>query len=154
MLLGIKRIYEKVSITDGRRILVDRLWPRGVRRSTSNIDMWAKDAAPSEELRKWFGHNPNKWEGFRKKYEAELKENNAVKTLAQKALNEDITLVYAASDSRHNNAVVLASALKVKIRELEKVRKLKQKKERKENHGSMIGGFTMNQESTPIFQGV
>ncbi len=112
VLLGIKRIYEKASITDGKRILVDRLWPRGVRRSTSNIDAWMKDIAPSEKLRKWFNHDPRKWMLFKKRYEAELKKNSALRALQEKVNIEDITLVYAAQDEKRNNATVLASFLK------------------------------------------
>ena len=112
MLLGIKRIYEKASITDGKRILVDGLWPRGVRRSTSNIDIWLKDIAPSEELRKWFNHEPSRWDEFKKRYTAELRNNTAMKNLQNRSAIEDITLIYAAKDSRRNNAVVIASLLK------------------------------------------
>lgn len=112
VLLGIKRIYEKASITDGKRILVDGLWPRGVRRSTSNIDIWLKDIAPDEKLRKWFNHEPDKWEKFKKKYTAELRDNAAMKNLQNRVAVEDVTLIYAASDSKRNNAVVIASLLK------------------------------------------
>ena len=112
VLLGVKRIYEKASITDGRRILVDRLWPRGVRRSTSNIDIWMKDVAPSEELRKWFAHDPKKWLVFKARYWGELRKSNAFKSLQERIGIEDVTLVYASSDNRHNNAVALSSFLK------------------------------------------
>lgn len=112
MLLGVKRIYEKASITDGRRILVDRLWPRGVRKSTSNIDFWMKEIAPSESLRHWFNHDPKKWMAFKKRYAAELKKNGAFKALQEKVRIEDVTLVYTASDEKRNNAVALASYLK------------------------------------------
>ena len=112
MLLGVKRIYEKASITDGRRILVDRLWPRGVRRSTSNIDIWMKDVAPSEGLRKWFAHDPKKWLAFKAKYWEELKKSNVFRSLQERIATEDVTLVYASSDNRHNNAVALSSFLK------------------------------------------
>ncbi|HUB92441.1 MAG TPA: DUF488 family protein [Candidatus Saccharimonadales bacterium] len=112
MLLGIKRIYEKASITDGRRILVDGLWPRGVRKSTSNIDFWMKDIAPSEDLRRWFNNDPKKWVSFKKKYEAEIKKNPAFKALQEKVRIEDVTLVYAASDGKRNNAAAIASFLK------------------------------------------
>lgn len=112
MLLGVRRIYEKASITDGKRILVDRLWPRGVRKSTSNIDAWMKEIAPSEKLRKWFNHDPKRWMEFKKRYGAELRRNPAFKALQAKIEAEDVTLVYAASDERRNNAVALASFLK------------------------------------------
>lgn len=112
MLLGIKRIYEKASMTDGKRILVDRLWPRGVRKSTSNVDSWLKEIAPSEGLRKWFGHNPEKWLAFKKKYEAELKRNSAFEALVEQAKKEDVMLIYAAKDGEHNNAAALAEFLR------------------------------------------
>lgn len=112
MLLGVRRIYEKASITDGRRILVDRLWPRGVRRSTSNIDIWMKEVAPSEELRKWFNHDSRKWVAFKKKYWEEIRNRNIFKALQERLNVEDVTLIYASSDERHNNAVALASFLK------------------------------------------
>ena len=112
MLLGIKRIYEKASMTDGKRILVDRLWPRGVRKSTSNVDSWLKEVAPSEKLRKWFGHNPEKWPAFRKRYEAELKRNGAFEALVEQVKKEDVMLIYAAKDEKHNNATALAEVLK------------------------------------------
>lgn len=112
MLLGIRRIYEKASITDGKRILVDRLWPRGVRKSTSNIDFWMKDIAPSEKLRRWFNHDPKKWMAFKKRYEAELRKNPAFAALQEKIRVEDVTLVYAANDGKKNNAAALAALLK------------------------------------------
>lgn len=112
MLLGIKRIYEKASITDGKRILVDGLWPRGVRKSTSNIDFWMKEIAPSEKLRHWFSHDPKKWMTFKKRYWNELKEGGAFKALQEKIRSEDVTLVYAASDEKKNNAAALAGFLK------------------------------------------
>ena len=123
MLLGIKRIYEKASIMDGKRILVDRLWPRGVRRSTANIDTWIRDVAPTNELRNWFSHDPKKWAIFEKKYRKELEANEYVKVLINKSRRDDITLVYAASDMRHNNAVVLMKFLKEKIKAEDKENK-------------------------------
>ncbi|MEM0143134.1 MAG: DUF488 family protein, partial [Candidatus Parvarchaeum sp.] len=75
-MIKIKRIYDTIEVTDGIRILVDRLWPRGVRRSSQKVDYWAKDVAPSNELRKWFGHDPSKWEEFRKRYIEELETEN------------------------------------------------------------------------------
>ncbi len=117
MLLGIKRIYEKASITDGRRILVDRLWPRGVRRSTANIDSWIRDVAPSKELRSWFLHDTTKWVQFEKKYRKELEANEYVRVLMNKSKRDDVTLVYSSNDKRHNNAVVLLKFLREKLRE-------------------------------------
>ncbi len=112
MLLGIKRIYEKNSITDGKRILVDRLWPRGVRKDSALIDEWIKDVAPSDKLRKWFGHNPKRWREFKRRYIKELKNNPAFKKLLKEAQESDITLIYSAKDEKHNNAVVLAELIK------------------------------------------
>ncbi len=115
MLLGIKRIYEKVEVTDGMRILVDRLWPRGVKKSTAHIDKWMKEVAPSNELRLWFNHEPEKWEEFRKRYEAELEGNKALEELVALAKGGDVTLVYAAQDTGRNNAVVLSETVKRKL---------------------------------------
>lgn len=111
MLVAIKRIYDKPSITDGKRILVDRLWPRGVKRSTANIDMWLKAVAPSDELRQWFNHTPDRWMDFKKKYKKELKDNKALKELIEIIKTQDVTLLYASSDTKHNNAVVLSEIL-------------------------------------------
>ncbi len=111
MLIGIKRVYDKPAVSDGKRILVDRLWPRGVKKSTANVDLWLKEIAPSNELRKWFSHDPKKWEEFKKRYEKELANNKTLGEL-RKIVNEtDVTLIYGARDEKHNNALVLASAL-------------------------------------------
>ena len=107
MLLGIKRIYDKAGITEGKRVLVDRLWPRGVKRSTSNIDVWLKEVAPSTELREWFSHDPEKWEEFKERYRKELKGNKAFDELVKMAREGDITLIYSSKDEKHNNAEVL-----------------------------------------------
>ncbi|MGC8710030.1 MAG: DUF488 domain-containing protein [Candidatus Micrarchaeia archaeon] len=115
MLMGIKRIYEKTEITDGKRILVDALWPRGVKKSTANIDMWLKEVAPSTALRKWFSHDPTKWTEFKEKYFKELEANEAFAKLLEMVRNTDVTLVYAASDTEHNNAVALAECISKKI---------------------------------------
>ena len=106
--IGIKKIYERWSISDGLRILVDRLWPRGVRHSTANIDVWMKDIAPTKELRKWYSHDPEKWKEFKARYREELKENGSViKLLKIIDRTGKVTLVYASKDDDHNNAVVL-----------------------------------------------
>ncbi|MEM3839467.1 MAG: DUF488 domain-containing protein [Candidatus Micrarchaeaceae archaeon] len=115
MLLGIKRIYEKVEVTDGSRILVDRLWPRGVKKSTAHIDRWMKEVGPSNELRLWFNHDPAKWQEFKNKYKKELESNPAFKSLLELAKNSDITLVYSAQDTEHNNAVVLKEMLEKQL---------------------------------------
>ncbi len=117
MLMGIKRIYDKTEITDGKRILVDALWPRGVKKGTANIDLWFKEIAPSAELRKWFAHDPNKWEEFKKKYFDELDKNEHVAKLLEIVKESDVTLVYASRDTEHNNAVVLAEYIKQKLEE-------------------------------------
>jgi uncharacterized protein YeaO (DUF488 family) len=112
--LQIKRVYETPSPEDGMRILVERLWPRGLTREKAAIDLWIKDIAPSAELRKWFAHDPAKWEAFRKKYRNELKHNPAaVETLRQHLRRGTVTLVYAAHDQRHNGTLVLKNFLEL-----------------------------------------
>ena len=115
MLMGLKRVYEKRDLTDGRRIFVDRLWPRGVKKSTQNIDFWMKDVAPSTELRKWFAHDPEKWDEFKARYLEELKTNKKLDELVELVRTMDVTLVYSAKDTEHNNAVVLAEVIKEKL---------------------------------------
>ncbi|MDE1851854.1 MAG: DUF488 domain-containing protein [Candidatus Micrarchaeota archaeon] len=115
-LINIKRIFDKASITDGKRVLVDGLWPRGIRKSTANIDLWLKEVAPSKELRLWFSHDPKKWEQFRKRYAKELEENKAFESLLNMAKIGDITLLYATTDDEHNNAVVLLEMLNSKLK--------------------------------------
>lgn len=108
MSIKLKRVYEPASIGDGMRILVDRLWPRGVSKEKAKVDLWLKEIAPTTELRKWFGHNPDKWTRFRERYETELRNNTeVVEMLADKAKHGTITLIYAARDEQHNEAVVL-----------------------------------------------
>ena len=106
--LKIKRIYEPAEKEDGFRILVDRLWPRGLNKEKAAVDLWLKDIAPSTELRKWFAHDPEKWKEFQKKYLKELKENKeAVDTLKAYLKKGNVTLLYAAKDEAHNEAQVL-----------------------------------------------
>jgi len=107
----IKRAYDPPSPEDGRRILIDRLWPRGVSKQRAHLDLWLKEAAPSAELRRWFGHRPERWTEFRARYREELSFNPAVKDLRQMAASGPITLVYGAKDREHNDAVVLAQHL-------------------------------------------
>jgi uncharacterized protein YeaO (DUF488 family) len=108
MKIQIKRVYEKPDPKDGFRILVDRLWPRGLTKEKAAVDLWLKDVAPSTELRKWFGHDPEKWKEFQKKYLKELKENKeAVDTLKEHLKKGTVTLLYAAKDEAHNEAQVL-----------------------------------------------
>ena len=107
-MVRIKRIYDPASPDDGRRILVDRLWPRGIRKEDANIDDWMKELAPGNELRKWFSHDPAKWKEFQKQYITELKtKNELLQKLRKEAKRGAITLLFAAKDIEHNNAVVL-----------------------------------------------
>ena len=110
-----KRIYDKPDEGDGFRILVDRLWPRGISKQEARIDLWMKDIAPSDDLRKWFAHDPAKWTAFSGKYRAELerKKELAVEIIEIVRSHKRVTLLYAASDKEHNNAVVLLQALKI-----------------------------------------
>ncbi len=112
MSIAIKRIYETASRSDGFRILVDRMWPRGVKKEDAKIDLWLKDVAPSTSLRQWFGHKVERWERFRERYLAELSKNEAFAQLRQLARAKSVTLLYSARDEDHNQAVVLAGALK------------------------------------------
>ncbi|HXR84219.1 MAG TPA: DUF488 domain-containing protein [Hanamia sp.] len=108
MNIQLKRVYEKPDRKDGFRILVDRLWPRGMTKEKAAVDLWLKDIAPSTELRKWFGHDPEKWKEFQKKYLKELKENNeAVSVLREHLKKGPVTLLYASKDEVHNEAEVL-----------------------------------------------
>lgn len=108
MTLQIKRIYEPPSKEDGVRILVDRLWPRGVSKDEAHVDAWLKDIAPSADLRRWFGHDTDKWSEFRRRYKAELEYNPAaVDELKRQIGQSPVTLLYGAKDTEHNNAVVL-----------------------------------------------
>jgi len=111
--IRIKRAYEAPMASDGVRVLVDRLWPRGLARDAARIDHWLKDVAPSSDLRKWFGHDPERWQEFRKRYRAELKaDTEAVAELRALAKGaKTLTLVFAAKDEAHNNAVVLKELL-------------------------------------------
>jgi len=110
-LIAVKRIYEPPSPADGRRVLVDRLWPRGVSKARAQLDAWMKDVAPSPELRRWFDHRPERWPEFRRRYIDELKSNPALGALRDMAAAGPVTLLYAARDAAHNEAVVLADRL-------------------------------------------
>jgi uncharacterized protein YeaO (DUF488 family) len=111
MAIFLKRAYEPPAKTDGMRILVDRLWPRGITKDQAAIDLWLKEVAPSTALRKWFWHAPGKWAEFQKKYRAELKGNPALVALRDHSRQGDVTLVYSARDELHNDAVVLKQVL-------------------------------------------
>ncbi|WP_205341423.1 DUF488 domain-containing protein [Denitrificimonas caeni] len=106
--IKIKRVYAEPSDEDGRRILVDRLWPRGLTKEKARVDLWLKEIAPSTELRKWFAHDPSKWDEFQKHYLSELKENkDAIQALKDALKKGRVTLVYGAKDQEHNDAVVI-----------------------------------------------
>jgi len=113
-MVRVKRVYEKAESKDGWRVLVDRLWPRGMKKEAAKIDQWMKDVAPSDALRKWFGHDAKKWGGFQKKYRAELKEKVKLHADLKKLEKEHgtLTLLFGARDEGHNQAVVLAEVLK------------------------------------------
>jgi len=107
--LRLKRVYEAPGEDDGVRVLVDRLWPRGLSKDKAALDVWAKEIAPSTELRKWFGHEPARWAEFQRRYTAELDANAAAVDALLAQLDDDrpVTLVYGARDTEHNGAVVL-----------------------------------------------
>lgn len=108
MQINIKRIYDEPARSDGKRILVDRLWPRGVSKEKARLHLWLKEIAPSTGLRKWFDHDPKKWAVFKKKYQAELKANTeAVSQLKKIAKEGTVTLLYGARDEKHNEALVI-----------------------------------------------
>lgn len=110
--IRIKRAYEAPATEDGDRVLVDRIWPRGLRREDAHIDLWLKDVAPSTTLRQWFGHDPARWEEFRHRYRVELAHNREpVEQLRTRSRHGTLTLVYSARDEQHNQAVVLRELL-------------------------------------------
>ncbi|HTV31837.1 MAG TPA: DUF488 domain-containing protein [Methylocella sp.] len=110
--IRIKRIYDSPKTSDGMRLLVDRLWPRGIVREAARIDAWVKDIAPSDALRRWYSHDPRKWPEFRARYLAELQQNPAAAELRhQMQKTTTLTLLYAAKDAAHNNAFVLREFL-------------------------------------------
>jgi uncharacterized protein YeaO (DUF488 family) len=111
-MIKLKRVYESPTPEDGLRILVDRLWPRGLTKERAAVDLWVKDLAPSTELRKWFGHEVDKWKQFQIRSRKELQEKKeAVKELKQKIKGQIVTLVYGARDEEHNEALVLEQVL-------------------------------------------
>jgi uncharacterized protein YeaO (DUF488 family) len=111
-MIRLKRAYEAASKDDGLRILVERLWPRGVSRQQARIDLWLKDLAPSTELRQWYGHDPDRWPQFQKRYRAELKDKGDVLALLRYVVEgRTATFVYAAADEERNSAVVLKEVL-------------------------------------------
>jgi uncharacterized protein YeaO (DUF488 family) len=116
-MIQIKRAYERASKDDGERILVERLWPRGVKKEELRLDQWIKDIAPSTALRQWFQHDPAKWREFRQRYFNELEEHSDVwRPLLALARRGRVTLIYSAHDTEHNNAVALEEFLQAKMR--------------------------------------
>ena len=112
-MIKIKRVYDAPSANDGYRILVDRLWPRGMTKAKAKIDLWAKEVTPTDSLRKWYSHTPEKWPEFKKMYKNELKERleelDKIKQIEKK--KKTVTLVYAAKDTKHTHALVLLGIL-------------------------------------------
>jgi uncharacterized protein YeaO (DUF488 family) len=121
MVIRIKRVYDAKHKADGFRVLVDRLWPRGLTKKQTGVDLWLKDIAPSRDLRKWFSHDPEKWDQFKRKYFAELEANReTVEQVMRKAREKGgVTLLFAARDQIRNNAVVLKEFLERKSKETE-----------------------------------
>jgi uncharacterized protein YeaO (DUF488 family) len=120
MHVSIKRVYEKPAEKDGVRILVDRLWPRGLTKAKAKIALWLKDIAPSTELRKWFNHDPDKWKEFQIRYRTELKNKEEILSVVrEQAAKSHVTLVYAAKDERQNDAIVLQEFLMTRGRPLD-----------------------------------
>ncbi len=116
-MLKLKRVYDPVSHADGTRVLVERLWPRGLSRAKLHVDAWLKDVGPSTELRKWFSHDPEKWSRFRTRYFRELDARPDVwRPLVSAARRGTVTFVYSAHDEQHNNAVALKDYVRAKMR--------------------------------------
>jgi uncharacterized protein YeaO (DUF488 family) len=114
----VKRVYEEASPADGHRILVDRLWPRGVAKASASLAAWLRDLAPSDELRRWFSHDPRRWEEFRRRYREELADPEKaplLQDLVKKARQGTVTLVFAARDQERNNAVVVKAVLEDRL---------------------------------------
>lgn len=115
-MIQLKRVYAKPSVRDGVRFLVERLWPRGVRKSALHMDSWEKEAAPSHELRKWFSHDPERWAEFQRKYLAELRtQPEGWRPILEAAKRGNVTLLYSSHDTEHNNAVALKRFLDKKL---------------------------------------
>ncbi len=115
-MIRIKRVYDTPAAEDGARFLVERLWPRGMKKEALHMDGWPKDVAPSDALRRWFGHDPAKWAEFQRRYTAELDGNHAAwEPLLEAARQGDVTLLYSAHDVEHNNALVLKTYLEERL---------------------------------------
>jgi uncharacterized protein YeaO (DUF488 family) len=120
MAIQLKRAYDPPEATDGERLLVDRLWPRGLRKEAAHLSAWLKELAPSDELRRWFAHDPSRWLEFQERYRAELRapeKEHLIRELAQKAGHDMITLIFAAHDTVHNNAIILKEVIERYLRE-------------------------------------
>jgi uncharacterized protein YeaO (DUF488 family) len=116
-MIKLKRVYDPAVPTDGARFLVERLWPRGIKKTALQLDAWLKDAAPSTELRRWFGHDPKKWREFRRRYFLELRANvNPLEPLLKAARIGPITLLFSSHDTEHNNAVALKEYLEARLK--------------------------------------
>jgi uncharacterized protein YeaO (DUF488 family) len=116
MPINLKRAYDQAAETDGYRVLVDRIWPRGIAKDDLRIDAWLKDVAPSAGLRKWFRHDPAKWDEFKRRYAGELEQHSdALEQLVKRARTGRVTLVFSARDTEHNNAVVLKEHLERRL---------------------------------------
>lgn len=113
----IRRVYDHTNADDDYRVLVDRLWPRGVSKEAANVDEWLRDIAPSDDLRHWFGHDPDLWDEFRRRYRLEIEElsSESLDHLVDLAGERSVTLVYAARDTEHNNAVVIKELLNERL---------------------------------------
>lgn len=111
--IKLKRVYEPAEKNDGFRILIDRLWPRGISKERAKIDLWLKDIAPSNALRKWFGHDPAKWNEFQRRYQRELKAKQEIMNELEKIIKKEkvVTLLFSAADEKHNHAVALTKIL-------------------------------------------
>jgi uncharacterized protein YeaO (DUF488 family) len=114
--LKVKRIYEAPAASDGCRVLVDRLWPRGISKHRAHVDLWMKDIAPSDTLRRWFGHEPARWAEFRRRYRRQLRQKPQLTWLLKQLMTEHrtVTLLFAARDERHNQAVALCAFLRAR----------------------------------------
>jgi len=117
MPVSLKRVYEKPSPSDGKRVLVERLWPRGLKKEDAKVDEWLREIAPSAELREWFGHDPEKWSEFKQRYWKELeKKQEIVAKLAKEVREKRVTFVFAAKDEEHNNAVALKEYVERRVK--------------------------------------
>src|SRR5690242_11549520 len=116
-MIRVKRVYEAPEESDGARFLVDHLWPRGVKKGRANVKSWIKTVSPSTELRRWFGHDPAKWDAFQRRYSAEMDRNpESWQPLLEAAREGNVTLVFSARDEEHNNAVALKSYLEKRLK--------------------------------------